>query len=60
MPEPDILRKLALECLRLAADCAQVASDIRNPTLQSHFIRMADVWTTRAERGLDADTRPMN
>ncbi len=50
------LRKHALECLRLAAECEQLARDLRIPSLQSHFHRMAKVWPTLADRGPNADT----
>jgi hypothetical protein len=43
--------KHALECMRLAADCTQLAGDVRSPTLQRHFLRMASVWSTHAEQG---------
>lgn len=56
MSDSDNLRKLALERLRLAAECTQLAGEIRNPALQSYFIRMAGVWTAEAEQGLRADT----
>jgi hypothetical protein len=49
--ESDDLQKHALECMRLAADCMQLVGDVHSPTLQRHFLRMARVWTTRAERG---------
>jgi hypothetical protein len=63
----DNSQKYALECLRLAADCTQLAdnvhnreletdflaSDVHNRALEIHFLRMAKVWTARAERGLD-------
>jgi hypothetical protein len=55
--ESDDLRKHALECMRLAADCMQLVGDVRSPTLQRHFLRMARVWTTRAERDLGADAQ---
>jgi len=56
-----------LECLRMAADCAQLASDVHNRAreanflasdlyncaLEVHFLRMAKIWTARAERGPD-------
>jgi hypothetical protein len=50
-------RKHDLECLRLASDCMQLVGDIRNPDLQQHFLRMANVWTAKAERGPVADTQ---
>jgi hypothetical protein len=58
-------RKYELECLRLAADCTQLASDVHsreleqnflatdvhNRALEIHLLRMAKVWTARAEQG---------
>jgi hypothetical protein len=36
----------------------QLVGDIRNPDLQQHFLRMANVWTAKAERaGPVADTQ---
>ena len=49
------LRKHAFECMRLAADCEQLASDVRNPKLQSHFLRMAEVWPALAVQGPSGD-----
>jgi hypothetical protein len=49
--ESDNLRKHALECMRLAADCMELAGDVHSPTLQSHFLRMARVWSAQADRG---------
>ena len=60
MSASDNLRKHALECLRLAADCMQLVADLQSPTLQRHFLRMAREWTTRAERGPGADTQTKN
>jgi hypothetical protein len=58
-------RKYTLECMRLAADCAQLADEVRartlktwfpagdinSHTLESHFLEMAKVWAERAEHG---------
>jgi hypothetical protein len=55
LSESDNFQKHALEYMRLAADCMQLAGNVHSPTLQRHFLRMARVWTTGAERGLDAD-----
>jgi hypothetical protein len=46
MSNPEHLRRHALECLRLQADCMQLAGDAPSPNLQSHFLRMAGVWST--------------
>jgi hypothetical protein len=53
--DSDNFQKHALEYMRLAADCMQLAGDVHSPTLQQHFLRMARVWTTRAERGPGVD-----
>jgi len=44
MANSDQSQRLALECLRLEADCMQLAADARNPDLQSHFLWMAGFW----------------
>ena len=49
------LRKYELECLRLASDCMQLACDVPNPALQSHFVRMARDVQILAEQGPSAD-----
>src|SRR5712671_2219471 len=51
------MRKHELECMRLASDCMQLAGDVDRPALRSHFIRMARVWTTLADRDPSADTQ---
>jgi hypothetical protein len=53
--EPANPSKRALECMRLAADCLQLADEVHIPTLQRHFLRMARVWRTHAEQGRVAD-----
>jgi hypothetical protein len=52
------LLKYDLECLRLAAECRQLASDITDPDLHSHFLRMAEVWTNLTNRAFSGDTGP--
>jgi hypothetical protein len=49
------LRKHDVECLRLAADCMQLAGDVGGPW-QQHFVLMAKHWTALAERGPDTAT----
>jgi hypothetical protein len=49
------LRKYALECLRLEADCMQLAGDAPDPHFQSHFLRMARVWFAMAVSGPSAN-----
>ena len=51
MSKPEQMRKHALECLRLEADCMQLAGDARNPNVQSHFVRMAGFWSSLALSG---------
>jgi len=48
MSNSEHLRRHALECLRLQADCMQLAGDAPNPSLQSHYLRMAGVWSALA------------
>jgi hypothetical protein len=50
MPGSEQLRKHALECLRLEADCMQLAG-APTPVLQSHFLRMARAWFALAVSG---------
>ncbi len=38
-------RKRELECLRLAADFAQLGRDTLNPVLRAHCVRMAEMWS---------------
>jgi hypothetical protein len=42
--------KRDLECLRLASDLTQLASDTLNPHLKEHCLRMAEVWSAEAEK----------
>jgi hypothetical protein len=57
MSELDHLRKHSLMCMRLAADCTQLAADTHRPAWQAHFFRMAKEWRTLAEMGPRAETR---
>ena len=54
------LRKHALECLRLEADCVQLAREVRSPALRSHLLRMAKLWPALAERGSIIPGRSIN
>ena len=38
-----------LQCLRMAADCESLANDIRDPALQKHYRRMAEIWSSLAD-----------
>jgi hypothetical protein len=49
--DEDTIRKHALECLRLRADCLQLASEAATPELREHFLAQAAVWADLAERG---------
>jgi hypothetical protein len=42
--------KRDLECLRVASDLSQLASDTLNPRLKEHCLRMAEVWSAQAEK----------
>ena len=53
--EQENLRKYALECLRLAADCMDLARNVDGPSLRDHFRHMAKIWTALAEQGPDGD-----
>ena len=59
MPEPKPSRSLkhALECLRLAAECRQLANHVPDPILRSHFRRMAEAWTSLADQESGSDTQ---
>lgn len=51
MSKSENLRKRELECMRLAAECMQLAGDAPTPALQSHFLRMAAVWPSLVDHG---------
>jgi len=55
MFEAKQLQKHALECLRLQADCMQLAGVARSPNVQSHFVSMARFWGTLAASGPSSD-----
>jgi hypothetical protein len=48
MFEAKQLQRHALECLRLQADCMELAGVAHSPNLQSHFVSMARFWGTLA------------
>ena len=58
MFEANQLQKHALECLRLQADCMQLAGVARSPNVQSHFVSMAQFWGTLAVLGPSPDAGP--
>ncbi|MEP6605840.1 MAG: hypothetical protein ABJA60_06950 [Nitrosospira sp.] len=45
----EVARKHELECLRLESECRQLAMQSDNADLQSHYLRMAGVWSALAE-----------
>jgi hypothetical protein len=45
------LRKYALECLRLQADCMELSRSVDSRNLQSHFADMARFWGALAISG---------
>jgi hypothetical protein len=51
------LRKQELECLRMEADCLQLAGAVHSPSLKSHFIGMAKKWSSLAAWGLEQGYR---
>ena len=38
----------ALMCMRLAAECRDLAADVPEPDLREHFLRLAGMWTELA------------
>jgi hypothetical protein len=55
--ELDHLRKHSLMCMRLAADCTQLAADTHRPDWQAHFFRMAQEWRALAEKHPSAENQ---
>ena len=45
--------KRSLECLRLASDSMQLASELDDPALQSHFVRLGKELAGMADLPLD-------
>jgi hypothetical protein len=41
----------SLRCLRLEADCHELAKNARSRGLQSHYLRIAEVWLALAVSG---------
>jgi hypothetical protein len=58
MFEAKQLQKHALECLRVQADCMQLASVAHSPNVQSHFVAMAQFWGALAVSGPSSDADP--
>ena len=55
MSEAKQLRKHAVECLRLQADCMQLAGVACSLNVQSHFVAMAQFWGALAASGPSSD-----
>jgi hypothetical protein len=51
LSDPENERKRELECLRLASDLRQLASDALDPELSAHCVRMAKVWSDKCALG---------
>ena len=47
--DEQVVQKHELACLRMAADCMQLAGDIQNLELQQHFLELARQLTAAAE-----------
>jgi hypothetical protein len=47
--DTDARRKFDLDCLRSAADCMQLACDVKDPRLQRHFLERARQLTAATE-----------
>ena len=50
MPESDYIRKHAVMCLRLAAECRDLAAGVATPELRARVLRMADMWEDLADQ----------
>jgi len=48
--ESDHARKHSLLCLRLAADCRDLAAAASTPELRKQALSMADMWEERADQ----------
>jgi hypothetical protein len=46
------LQKQALECLRLASSCKELAGGVPDSALRQHFIGMARFWNDLARESL--------
>ena len=55
MFEAKQLQKHALECLRLQADCMELAGVAHGFHVQSHFVAMARFWGALAVSGPSSD-----
>jgi hypothetical protein len=44
------VKKYALLCRLLAAECRGLAADVPEPDLRANFLRMASIWTELADQ----------
>ena len=49
MSESDNTQKHALACMRMAAECKDLAADVPEPDLKARFLLMASMWTELAD-----------
>jgi hypothetical protein len=49
MSESSYVQNFALMCLRLAAECRDLATDAPEAELRAHFLHMANMWTELAD-----------
>jgi hypothetical protein len=50
MSKSDDLRKHELACLRLESEALQLAREVENPALKSHFLQKAREWLDLSAR----------
>ena len=58
MLEAKRLRNHAVECLRLQADCMQLAGVAHSHDVQSHFVYLARFWGALAVSGPSTNAGP--
>ena len=49
MSESNNVHKYVQACMRMAAECRDLAADVYEPDLRAHFLRMASMWTDLAD-----------
>ena len=50
MSDSESERRRELECLRLASDLTQLATEAPDPDLKACFLRSAKMWSEQAEQ----------
>jgi len=50
MSDSESRRRHDLECLRLASNLMQLATDALDPALKAHCVRMAKMWSDQADQ----------